>query len=82
MINGKWKDTALRYFPGDPLPPSYVLLTSDWSAFTLSSIEKREDIHEKSMNKKKRAELLQGMLDLLILRALRHGPLNGRRFAA
>jgi hypothetical protein len=30
-------------------PPIYVtyLLTSDWSAFTLSSIEKREDPHEK-----------------------------------
>jgi hypothetical protein len=78
MTNDKWKDTALRYFPGDPLPPTYVLLTCDWSAFTLSSIEKREDVHEK----KKGADMLQGMLDLLILRALRHGPLNGRRFAA
>jgi PadR family transcriptional regulator, regulatory protein PadR len=29
------------------------------------------------MKEKKRADMLQGMLDLLILRALRHGPLNG-----
>jgi hypothetical protein len=28
-------------------PPAYDLLTSDWSALTLSSIEKREDLHEK-----------------------------------
>jgi PadR family transcriptional regulator PadR len=31
----------------------------------------------KTMKKKKRADMLQGMLDLLILRALRHGALNG-----
>jgi DNA-binding PadR family transcriptional regulator len=29
------------------------------------------------MGKKKKTEMLQGMLDLLILRVLRHGPLNG-----
>jgi len=29
--------------------------------------------------KKKKTDMLQGMLDLLILRVLRHGPLNGRR---
>ena len=27
--------------------------------------------------KKKKTDMLQGMLDLLILRVLRHGPLNG-----
>lgn len=29
------------------------------------------------MGKKKKTDMLQGMLDLLILRTLRHGPLNG-----
>lgn len=29
------------------------------------------------MGKKKKTDMLQGMLDLLILRVLRHGPLNG-----
>ena len=29
------------------------------------------------MKKEKRTDLLQGMLDLLVLRALRHGALNG-----
>lgn len=29
------------------------------------------------MGKQKKADLLQGMLDMLVLRALRHGPLNG-----
>jgi len=28
--------------------------------------------------RKKKTEMLQGMLDLLILRTLRQGPLNGR----
>jgi PadR family transcriptional regulator, regulatory protein PadR len=30
-----------------------------------------------SMAKKKKTDMLQGMLDLLILRVLRHNPLNG-----
>ena len=29
------------------------------------------------MGKQKKTDLLQGMLDLLVLRVLRHGPLNG-----
>jgi PadR family transcriptional regulator, regulatory protein PadR len=29
------------------------------------------------MKKRKKTDMLQGMLDLLILRVLRHGPLNG-----
>jgi hypothetical protein len=29
------------------------------------------------MEKRKKPDMLQGMLDLLILRVLRHGPLNG-----
>jgi transcriptional regulator len=29
------------------------------------------------MGKPKKTDLLQGMLDLLVLRVLRHGPLNG-----
>jgi PadR family transcriptional regulator len=29
------------------------------------------------MARKKKTDMLQGMLDLLILRTLRHGPLNG-----
>lgn len=29
------------------------------------------------MVRQKKADLLQGMLDLLVLRVLRHGPLNG-----
>ena len=29
------------------------------------------------MKKQKKTDLLQGMLDLLVLRVLRHGPLNG-----
>lgn len=29
------------------------------------------------MGKQKKTDMLQGMLDLLVLRVLRHGPLNG-----
>ena len=29
------------------------------------------------MGRQRKADLLQGMLDLLVLRVLRHGPLNG-----
>jgi PadR family transcriptional regulator len=39
--------------------------------FLLSTTERRD------MGKKKRTDILQGMLDLLILRVLRHGSLNG-----
>jgi PadR family transcriptional regulator, regulatory protein PadR len=49
------------------------LLTANRSAFTLSlSLFERE-----TMARKKKTDMLQGMLDLLILRTLRQGPLNG-----
>jgi hypothetical protein len=74
MLNDIWKMKGYRPLALFRESSVAYLLTSDWSAFTLSSIEKREDIYEQIHEKKKRADMLQVMPDLLILRALRQGP--------
>src|SRR5215475_3674942 len=51
------------------------LLTTDRSAFILRQSYRKT--RGESMARKKKTDMLQGMLDLLILRSLRGGPLNG-----
>src|SRR5215510_13430923 len=51
------------------------LLTTDRSAFILRQSYRKT--RGEPMARKKKTDMLQGMLDLLILRSLRGGPLNG-----